>query len=49
MKRYWLYVWEIGKPRIKSGWDFDTEEEARAYFNRHFRDEPVKYEVIYEL
>ncbi len=45
--KYWLWVW---KPysKIKSGYDFDSREDAEAYLNRHFRDEPVKHEITIE-
>ena len=31
---------------IKIGWDFNTKEDAEQYFNQHFQDEPVNYEII---
>ncbi len=48
MECYWLWVWT--RSTLKSGWCFDTKEEAEYYFNRHFRNEPlVKHEIIFEI
>ncbi len=45
--RYWLWVW-LPRSKVRSGWDFGTREDAESYFNRHFRDEPVKHEIVYQ-
>lgn len=46
-KRYWLWVW-LPRGKSKAGYDFDTRGEAEAYFNQHWRGEPVKHEITFE-
>ena len=48
MKRYWLYVW-LPRSKVRNGWDFDTQKEAEEYYTRHFRDENLEMEIIYEV
>ena len=49
MERYWLWVWlPHKKEKVKSGWGFDTKEEAEKYYNRHFRDGNLEMEITYE-
>ena len=47
IKKYWLWVW-VSRSKVRSGYDFNTKEEAELYFYRHFKDEGVKHEVTYE-
>ena len=45
--KYRLWVW-VPYRKVKSGYEFDTKEEAEAYYNRHFRDENLEMEITYE-
>ena len=47
-EKYWAYLWT--NPRHKSGWDFDTKEEAEEYVAKRKKIEPtLKSEIIKEM
>lgn len=48
MKKYWLWTWRHGRDKTRSGWDFETKQEAQAFFNRHFKDQHLSHEITVE-